>query len=113
MAQEHAEPGVVIDLNTFGERQSTAVVKEEKFEAIRIYLDPGRKIPPHKVDGPITVQCLSGKCTFYVEDEPRKLEPGSWLYLEGGAMHSLEAEERCALLVTIVFGVSCQSNIQS
>ncbi|MCY4092414.1 MAG: hypothetical protein OXF62_16475 [Caldilineaceae bacterium] len=38
-----------------------------------------------------------------VEDEPRAFEPGSWLYLEGGAMHSLEAEERCALLVTIVF----------
>ena len=64
MAHEHAEPGVVIDLNSFGETQSTAVVKEEKFEAIRIYLDPGRKIPPHKVDSPITVQCLSGEMRF-------------------------------------------------
>ena len=103
MAHEHAEPGVVIDLKSFGETQSTAVVKEEKFEAIRVYLDPGRKIPPHKVDGPITVHCLSGKCTFYVEEQPRALEPGCWLYLEGGAVHSLEAEESCALLVTIIF----------
>ena len=38
-----------------------------------------------------------------VEDEPRALEQGLWLCPEGGAMHSLEAEERCALLVTIVF----------
>ncbi|MCY3902887.1 MAG: hypothetical protein OXF76_06935 [Caldilineaceae bacterium] len=38
-----------------------------------------------------------------VEDEPRAFEQGLWLCLEGGAMHSLEAEERCALLVTIVF----------
>jgi quercetin dioxygenase-like cupin family protein len=103
MAHEHAEPGTVIDLNTFGETASTAVVKEKKFEAIRVYLSPGKTIPPHKVDGPITVHCLSGRCTFFVEDAPRALAPGSWLYLEGGAMHSLEAEEECVVLVTILF----------
>ena len=106
MAQEHAEPGTVIDLNTFGEMASTAVVKESAFEAIRIYLSPGKKIPPHKVDGPITVHCLSGRCTFFVEDEPRALAPGSWLYLEGGTMHSLQAEEECTVLVTILFDKS-------
>ena len=103
MAIEHAVPGKVIDLITFGESASTAVVKESAFEAIRVYLTPGKKIPPHKVDGPITVHCLSGRCTFFVGDEPRVLVPGSWLYLEGGAMHSLEAEEECAVLVTILF----------
>ena len=103
MAHEHAEPGVVIDLNTFGEKQSTALVKEEKFEAIRLYLSPGKEIPAHKVGGPITVQCLSGSCTFFVEDEPRALAPGSWLYLEGGTMHSLKSEETCTVLVTILF----------
>jgi quercetin dioxygenase-like cupin family protein len=106
VAQEHAEPGIVIDLNTFGEMASTAVVKEKEFEAIRIYLSPGKKIPPHKVDGPITVHCLSGKCTFFVKDEPRSLAPGFWLYLEGGTMHSLQAEEECTVLVTILFDKS-------
>jgi quercetin dioxygenase-like cupin family protein len=103
MAHEQAAPGVVIDLNTFGETKSTAFVKEVKFEAIRLFLNPGKKIPAHKVDGSITVQCLSGRCTFFVEDEPRALVPGSWLYLEGGTMHSLEAEETCTVLVTILF----------
>ena len=103
MAIEHAEHGKVIDLNTFGGTASTAVVKEKEFEAIRVYLGPGKKIPPHKVDGPITVHCLSGHCTFFVEDEPRALCPGSWLFLEGGTMHALEAEEECAVLVTILF----------
>ena len=103
MAIEHAVPGKVIDLTTFGETKSTALVKEEKFEAIRLYLDPGKKIPPHRVDGPITVHCLSGRCTFFVEDGPRALVAGSWLYLEGGTMHSLEAEEESTVLVTILF----------
>ena len=103
MTIEHAEHGRVIDLNKFGETMSTALVKEEKFEAIRLYLDPGKKIPPHRVDGPITVHCLSGSCTFFVEDEPRALVSGSLLYLEGGTIHSLEAEETCTVLVTILF----------
>ncbi len=103
MAIEHAVPGKVIDLTTFGETKSTALVKEEKFEAIRLHLDPGKKIPPHRVDGPITVHCLSGRCTFFVEDGPRALVAGSWLYLEGGTMHSLEAEEESTVLVTILF----------
>lgn len=103
MAHEHAKSGMVMDLNSFGGTASTAVVKEKEFEAIRVYLSPGKKIPPHKVDGPITVHCLSGSCTFFVGDEPRELVPGSWLYLEGGAMHALEAEEECAVLVTILF----------
>ena len=28
---------------------------------------------------------------------------GSWLYLRGGALHALHADEPCTLLVTIMF----------
>ena len=103
MAHAHARPGVEIDLHTFGESVSTALVKEELFEVIRVVVEAGKPIPPHKVQGPITVQCLGGKCTFLVEDEPRELRAGSWLYLTGGTMHALEADETATLLVTILF----------
>ncbi len=103
MAHEHAAPGVVVDLNTFGGSKSTAVVKEKTFEVIRIAVEAGKPIPPHKVDGPITVQCLSGKCTFFVGEEPRQLVPGSWLYLTGGTMHALASDEDATLLLSIVF----------
>jgi len=103
MAHEHARPGTVVDLNTFGEDKSTALVKETTFEAIRMLVSAGKSIPPHKTNGPITVQCLSGKCKFFVGEEPRELVPGSWLYLTGGTMHAIEAEEKTVLLVTILF----------
>lgn len=104
MAHEHARPGGIVDLNTFGGGKSTALVKEETFEVIRVVVLAGKPIPAHKVDGPITVQCLSGKCTFFVGDEPRELVAGSWLYLKGGTMHALESDEDAALLVSILFG---------
>ncbi|QDS97573.1 cupin domain-containing protein [Adhaeretor mobilis] len=103
MAHEHAQPGVVLDLNTFGGSTSTAVVKEKNFEVIRIVVEAGKPIPPHKVEGPITVQCLSGRCTFFVGEEPRELVSGSWLYLTGGTIHALESEENAILLVSILF----------
>ncbi len=102
MGHEHAKPGVVIDLNVFGENKSTALVKESKFEVIRMVVEAGKSIPPHKVDGPISVQCLVGECTFFVEQEPRKLFPGSWLYLPADTIHSIESKEKTILLVTIL-----------
>ena len=103
MAHEHARPGEVVDLNTFGKPLSTALVKEAEFESILIQLNAGTSIPAHKVDGPITVQCLSGGCTFFVDDEPREMVAGSWLYLRGGTMHGLTASGPCVVIVTIVF----------
>ncbi len=103
MAHEHANPGAVMDLLTFGETMSTALVKEREFESILLRLEPGRSIPEHKVDGPITVQCVSGACAFTVGGEPREMVAGSWLYLRGGALHALQANEPCTLLVTIMF----------
>lgn len=105
MALDHAKSGQVVDLGTYGDPSSlsTVVAREKEFEAIRMRLRPGQAIPPHKVDGPITVHCLSGACTFIVEGEPRSLVPGSWLYLRGGMTHALQADEASTLIVTIMF----------
>lgn len=102
MAIEHARHGEVVDLSKFHTTESAALVKTEAFEAIRLVVKEGKSLPPHKVEGPITVQCLSGRCTFHVEDEPRELGPGAWLYLKGGTTHAVEAAEDSVLLVTIL-----------
>ena len=66
-------------------------------------VEAGKSIPPHKTNGPITVQCLRGNRKFFVGEEPRELVPGSWLCMAGGTMHAVEAEETTILLVTILF----------
>lgn len=103
MAIEHATHGSVIDLGSFGDGKTTAVVKESLFEVIRVVVHPGKPFPEHKVDGPITVQCLSGSCNFSIEQKPSELKAGSWLYLDGGVKHAIDASEECVLLVTILF----------
>lgn len=107
MAIKHAAMGEVIDLNTFGpqntDTRTVALVKTDHFETVRLYTPAGHAVPPHKVDGPITVQCLRGEATFLVGPAPKAMSPGSWLHIEGGCVHSIEAKTDCVLLVTIVF----------
>lgn len=109
MAIEHAALGEVVDLATYGpgssDTHTVALVKTNYFEAIRLFARAGSTVPPHKVDGPITVQCLRGEGTFFVGTEPREMGPGTWLHIEGGKMHSIEAKSDFVLLVTIMFAV--------
>ena len=44
-----------------------------------------------------------GKLPFFVGDEPRQMSAGSWLYIEGGAMHALESDNKAVMLVAILF----------
>lgn len=107
MAIEHAEPGEVIDLNTFGpdedDSRTVALVKTQQFEAMRLFVRGGKVVPEHYVDGPITVQCLRGECKFFAGQSSQPMEAGSWIHLDGGTPHSIDAISDCVLLVTILF----------
>ena len=107
MAIEHAALGEVVDLKTYGpentDTHTVAIVKTDTFEAMRIFAPAGSTVPPHKVDGPITVQCLRGDAVLFVGAEPREMSEGSWLHIEGGKIHSIEATTDCVLLVMILF----------
>ncbi|MCL4218879.1 MAG: cupin [Candidatus Hydrogenedentes bacterium] len=107
MAIKHAALGEVIDLATFGpenkDTHTVALVKTKHFEALRLFTKAGSTVPPHKVDGPITVQCLRGHAIFFVESEAREMQAGNWLHIEGGKVHAIEAKTDCVLLITIIF----------
>jgi len=103
MALKHAKSGEMINLATLIKDKSIALVKHKRFEVMRISLSTGQSMAPHKVPGPITVQCLEGKCIFSMDDISHELAAGFWLYLEGGAIHAVEAVEETHLLVTILF----------
>ena len=107
MALNHADPCEVINLNTYAEqareKASNALVKHEAFEAILLHPSPEKPVPPHAVKGPIIVQCLDGAVNFPVDGEARLMKAGDWMYLPGGTMHAIEAEEPSRLLVIILF----------
>ena len=106
MALHRAQPGEVVDLQPLGPAlagaKTTALVKSDRFEAVRLIVRAGTTIPSHSVPGHITLLCLEGDVLLHVDSEIA-LKPGQWLYLERGALHAVEAREDSAILLTIMF----------
>ncbi len=107
MALEHAAPGQAVDLSAFGEKikdaRTTAIVKSESFEAIRLVVHAGTEIPPHSVSGRMTLHCLEGKVVLGLPDDEVELDAGAWLYLDRGEVHSVKGILDSSLLLTIMF----------
>jgi quercetin dioxygenase-like cupin family protein len=82
---------------------SHAIVKTDRFETIRLALPAGQSIPSHSVDGPVTIHCVTGRVNVSVEGRDNEMTPGTWMYLEGGIAHAVEAREESVVLLTIIF----------
>lgn len=106
MALRHADSAEVVKLVP-GEAEkphkTAAIVKHHDFEAVRLVVNAGIEIPPHQVEGPITLQCVSGSAVLGLEGKELELRPGQWTYLEGGVRHWVRGVEDSVLLLTIIF----------
>ncbi len=104
MALEHAGSGDLIDVRPLGPRLrstvSTALFKAEDLEVMRLVLLAGKEIPPHKLAGELTIQCLEGVVEVS-SASVRRLEAGWMLYLRGDEVHSLRAIEDASVLITV------------
>jgi quercetin dioxygenase-like cupin family protein len=106
MAIPHAASGQVIDIRPLGSALSntptTTLAKTDQLELIRLVVPAGKQIPPHKVNGEITVQCLEGRVAFTAHGQTQELSAGNLCFLSGGEMHAVTGLEDSSLLVTIL-----------
>lgn len=107
MAIPHALPGDVIDIRPLGSALSgamtTALIKTENIEVIRLIVPRGKEIHTHKTHGEVIVQCLEGRIAFTTRGVTHELEGGRLLYLEREQDHSLIGIDDASVLVTILF----------
>ncbi len=105
MALPHAKPGEVVDLRPLGgelaSARTSALVKRDLFEAMRLIVRAGTTIPSHEVAGYITLNCIEGRVLL----DPLAVElcAGDWIFLDRGAPHSIRGIEDSSLLLTIIF----------
>jgi len=106
MAIEHAQPGQPVDVAPLGPRladeKTVALFKSEQLEVIRLVLQAGKALPPHKVPGEITIHCLEGRIAVGADGTRHVLASGQLLYLGGGVVHDVTALDDSSALVTIV-----------
>lgn len=110
MALPHAAPAQPIDVAPLGTAlsatPSSALFKSTGLEVIRLVLPAGKSLPPHKVEGEITVHCIEGELELTVQrdgaEQRQPLRAGQLCYLEGGVMHGVTGVIDASALVTIV-----------
>ena len=105
MALHHLQPGERFQLSPArspGDGKTMALVKTDRFEAVKLVLHARDEISGHSVPGYATLLCLEGAVTLRLDEDVR-LDAGDWLYLDRGQEHSLYAIEDSSLLLTILF----------
>lgn len=100
------QTGSIIDVRPLGtalaSTKTSALVKSERLEVIRLVLPRGKEIPAHQTFGEITLQCLEGRIAFTTESGTRELGAGQILHLPGEQVHTVLGIDDASLLLTIV-----------
>ena len=106
MALVHAVPGKKVHLPSLASAAAggttSALVKTDRFEAVHLIVQADSRIPPHAVDGYITLHCLEGAIVLEA-GERIELSAGDWIYLDRGERHALTGIQDSSLLLTILF----------
>ena len=105
MAQIHTPSGQVVSVLPLGDQissaRTTAILKAEQLELVRVVLLAGHEMKEHKAPGEITVQCIEGRIEFRTPDATRILEPGDLIHLLSQEPHALKAMTDASALVTM------------
>ncbi|RYM10735.1 cupin domain-containing protein [Sphingobium cupriresistens] len=106
MALHHASSGEVIDLAASADQPGTrAIVKTDRFEAIRLALGQGDTIPAHRLASQITLHCLEGSVSVKVAGGMLTLGTGQWVFFDENAVHGIDAVTDSVLLITIMLPI--------
>lgn len=81
-------------------RHAITLVKDAPLNVSLMVLKRGAQLAEHHTRGPVTVHVISGKIQFGVSGSSISLSPGQVIALSRNVVHSLEASEDSAILLS-------------
>jgi quercetin dioxygenase-like cupin family protein len=86
------------------DRLAVSLVKDDALNILLLVLKERARLAEHRTKGPIAVHVLSGAVRFSAGSEQVVLSSGSMAALDRNIVHSLEAIEESAVLLTTAIG---------
>jgi quercetin dioxygenase-like cupin family protein len=106
MPQHLAASGEPIDVRPLGaglsQAVSTALLRTDDLEVMRLVLTDGKQLPEHQVPGEITLQCLEGEIEVRAAGKTHTLAAGQLLFLQGRVPYSIHARRDASVLMTVL-----------
>jgi len=106
MAILHTQAGEVVDVRPLGdslpETKTSALIKSQNFEVIRLVMLAGKEIAEHQAKGEMILQCLEGSVIFSMVNSQVELNAGQMIYLKPGERHAVKAIADSSLLLTLL-----------
>lgn len=102
----HATSGELIDVRPLGDKLpqsiSTALLRTDDLEVMRLVLPAEKSVPEHHVPGEVTMLCVEGAVEVQAHDTMRVLQAGQMIYLSGNVPYALRALENSSVLMTML-----------
>ena len=105
MALSHLPSGQKMSVRPLGsalaQSRSSALLKSDQLEVIRVVIPAGRPLHEHHFRGELTLLCIEGRIQFRTPDGVHELDPGDFIHLARDVPHSLSAEVDSSALLTM------------
>lgn len=105
MAQPHLTAGQPTRIEPLGaalvDARTTALLKAEQLEVVRVVLAAGATMREHQAPGEITLLGIEGEVELRLPAATHRIGAGDFILLAAGEPHALHALSHASLLVTI------------
>lgn len=105
MAQPHPQPGEIVSVAPLGaalkEARTTALLKADQLEVMRVVLTAGLEMKEHQAPGETTLQCIEGEVELRMGERTLAMRAGDWVHLRPREPHAVRATSDASLLVTL------------
>ena len=81
-------------------RAGKTLVKEGALRITLVALKKGTVLPPHQVEGPISIQTIRGCLRLTTERGDMDVPEGNLIALGPSVLHAAKAQDDCAILLT-------------
>jgi quercetin dioxygenase-like cupin family protein len=85
-------------------RQSQSLAREAGVSVVMMAMEEGDALAEHSAEGVVTVQALRGRISVVAGEDVADLAPRQMVLFQPGVRHSVRADERSVLLLTVTGG---------
>jgi quercetin dioxygenase-like cupin family protein len=81
---------------------SRTIFQDDQIKAVVFGFGQGQELSEHTASKPAMLLFVKGEATVGLGNDKKDAQPGSWVYMPAGLMHSIKAETPLVMLLVLL-----------